>query len=118
MTSPVPLTPPSAITLYQSSDGQIQLEVSLDHDTVWLTQRQMALLFETSTDNVSLHLKNIYAEAELDEQATTEDSSAIQSEGQRKVRRKIIWMPLAKRCCAGFRTTPTSGCLLQAYDEV
>ena len=52
-------------------------------DTVWLTQRQIATLFDTSTDNISLHLKYVYDEAGLDESATTEDSSVVQEEDTR-----------------------------------
>lgn len=97
--------PQSQVALYQSADGQIQLNVSLDEDTVWLTQRQMAVLFDTSADNVSLHLKNVYAEAELAESATTEEFSVVQEEGARRVRRRlkhynlnvVSWSPWC--CC-------------------
>ncbi len=50
------------VVLYQSPDGEVRLDVRLEHDTIWLTQKQMAELFDTSTDNVGLHLKNVYAE--------------------------------------------------------
>ena len=71
------------IEIYQSADGQTQVEVRFDTDTVWLSQAQMAHLFDTSTDNIGLHLKNIYAEAELEEKATTEDYSVVRAEGKR-----------------------------------
>jgi len=95
----------SQISLYQSADGQIQLNVSLDQDTVWLTQRQMATLFDTSTDNISLHLKNVYAEAELDESATTEDFSVVQEEGTRRVRRRIKHYNLDAVISVGYRVS-------------
>ena len=66
-----------------SEDGQVQLDLKLEQETLWLTQAQISQLFNTSTDNVGLHLKNIYAEAELDEIATTEDFSVVRKEGQR-----------------------------------
>lgn len=95
----------SQISLYQSADGQIQLNVSLDQDTVWLTQRQMATLFDTSTDNISLHLKHIYDEAELDEAATTEDFSVVQEEGTRRVRRRIKHYNLDAVISVGYRVS-------------
>ena len=75
------------IAIYQSHQGRV--EVRVDHDTVWLSQRQMAELFETSTDNIGLHLRRIYADAELEESATAEESSVVQREGSRQVRRQV-----------------------------
>lgn len=65
------------------------VEVHLHGETVWLAQRQMADLLETSTDNISLHIANIYKDGELLEAVTTEDSSVVQTEGKRKVNRKV-----------------------------
>lgn len=59
----------SEIVIYEAENGAV--EVTLDRDSVWLSQRQMAELFKTSADNISLHLKNIYKVGELDEAATT-----------------------------------------------
>jgi hypothetical protein len=78
----------SQFILYQSEDGQTKLDVRFMDETVWLTQALMAELFQTSTDNISLHLKNIYTERELDESSTTEDFSVVRHEGSRKVKRK------------------------------
>lgn len=77
------------IEIYTCPDGKAHFEVALDRDTVWLSQAQMAALFDTSTDNISLHLKNIYQEGELDEVATTEEFSVVRTEGKRRVRRQI-----------------------------
>ncbi len=77
------------IRIYQSPDGQVQLDIRLEQDTLWLSQSQISALFDTSTDNISLHLKNIYAEQELDEKATAEDFSVVRQEGKRQVRRKL-----------------------------
>ena len=66
--------------IYQADDGSVQTEVRLESDTIWLTQKQMVNLFGTSADNIGLHLKNIYAEGELSEEATTEDYSVVQME--------------------------------------
>ena len=72
-------------------DGELQLDVSVraDDDTVWLTQKQMSILFEASTDNIGLHIKNIYREKELDKQSTAEDFSVVQKEGSRTVKRTL-----------------------------
>ena len=59
------------------NDGELELKVSVDSETIWLTQLQMSQLFDTSTDNVGLHLKNIYLEKELDENSTTEFFSVV-----------------------------------------
>ncbi|ABA58277.1 protein containing HTH-type DNA-binding domain and DOC/FIC domain involved in death-on-curing system [Nitrosococcus oceani ATCC 19707] len=63
--------------------------MALEQETVWLIQSQMSVLFDTSTDNIGLHLKNIYQEGELEEAATTEDFSVVRQEGKRQVRRPI-----------------------------
>lgn len=70
------------IVIYEEDANKV--EVKLDRETVWLTQRQMAELFDTSPDNISLHLKNIYAVEELEKKSTTEDYSAVQKEGNRQ----------------------------------
>ena len=72
----------SKIVIYETDSGSV--EVRLDRESVWLTQKQLAELFDTSTDNISLHLKNIYAEEELEERSTTEESSVVQKEGKRQ----------------------------------
>ena len=73
------------ILLYQDRDGKTEVEVSLRDETVWLSQKQMASLFDKDTDTIGLHLRNIFKEGELDEAATTEDSSVVQQEGPRRV---------------------------------
>jgi len=65
------------------------IEVRLQNDTIWLSQKKMSLLFDTSIDNIGLHLKNIYAEGELNEISTTEDFSVVQTEGSRDVCRNV-----------------------------
>lgn len=77
------------IQLYQSDDGKTRLVVQLDHETVWLSQRQMAELFEKDTDTIGLHVRNLYKQGELDREATTEESSVVQTEGGRQVRRTV-----------------------------
>ncbi len=79
----------SDIKIYQTDDGQTEIQVKFENETVWLSQRQMAQLFEKDTDTIGLHLKNIYQSGELEELATTEESSVVQKEGNRQVKRKV-----------------------------
>ena len=72
------------IQLYTSADGKISLQVSLDNETVWLTQLQMSELFGTTPENVLMHLKNIYKEQEIDEILTTKDFLVVRQEGKRQ----------------------------------
>ena len=71
------------------NNGEIELAISIGNETIWLSQSQISELFDTSVDNVSLHLKNIYKEKELDEKSTIEDFSIVRQEGNRKVKRTI-----------------------------
>ena len=70
------------LILYTTDDGKSQIQLRSQGQTVWLTQRDMAALFDVSTDNIGLHLKNIFAEGELDEDAVTEDSSVTAADGK------------------------------------
>lgn len=79
--------PSGEIAVYEAPNGEVALDVRLEQETVWLTQRQMADVFRTSLDNIGLHLKNVFTDGELDRVATTEDFSVVRSEGHRKVRR-------------------------------
>lgn len=65
------------ILVYQTDDGRIRLDVRLEHETLWMSQSNMAQLFQCSGDNISLHLKNIYEEGELDRAATTKEFSVV-----------------------------------------
>jgi Virulence protein len=77
------------ITIYQTPDGNINIEVLYAHENIWLPQKRMAELFDCTPDNISLHLKNIYKEKELDENTTTEEFSVVQKEGDREVTRTL-----------------------------
>ena len=76
------------IIMYQP-DETVRLEVRVENETVWLSQQQMADLFVTTKQNVSLHVKNIYDEGELEEKATVKDYLTVQKEGNRSVRRHV-----------------------------
>lgn len=94
MTNELPSTEPMGrgeVVLYQTGKGAPALDVRLEKDTVWLSQRQMADLFDKDSDTVGLHIRNVLREGELEEGATTEDSSVVQSEGgeRRRTKREV-----------------------------
>ena len=96
-------SPGGQVVVYGAPDGALRVDVRLDRETVWLTQRQMAEVFRTSTDNVSLHLRNIFGDGELEETATTKDFSVVRSEGGRQVRRRIRHYDLDAIISVGYR---------------
>lgn len=91
------------IMIFESDSHPV--EVRLEGETVWLSQGQMAELFGTSTDNVSLHLKNIFTDKELDERATTEDFSIVRQEGTRQVKRLLKHYNLDAIISVGYRVS-------------
>ena len=93
----------NSIIIYQPNTDQPAIDVQIEGETVWLSQRQMSVLFNTSSDNVGLHLKNIYAEGELLEEATTEDFSVVRQEGNRQVRRSVRHYNLDAIISVGYR---------------
>jgi prophage maintenance system killer protein len=97
------------VILYRSEDGAVQLDVQLDRETVWLNQRQMAQLFDKDTDTVGLHIRNIYKEGELSREGTTEESSVVQNEGGRQVRRKVNFYNLDVIISVGYRVKSKRG---------
>ena len=70
-----------SVVVYCSADNAVQLDVQLADETVWLTQAQMAMLFDSTKQNVSLHINNIYKEGELSKEATVKDYLTVQNEG-------------------------------------
>lgn len=99
----------SKMAIYETEDGKARIEVRFEHENVWLTQKLMAELFECSIDNVSLHLHNIYNSGELSENATTEKSSVVQVEGNRRVKRKVMFYSLEAIIAVGYRVNSARG---------
>lgn len=91
------------VVLYQIEGTNICVNVMFKEETFWMTQKAMANLFDCTTDNISLHLKNIYKEEELEEEATTELFSIVQNEGQRNVTRKVKCYNLDAIIAVGYR---------------
>ena len=97
------------IIIYQSEDGKTQLDVKLEGETVWLTQAQMVELFQTSKQNVSLHINNIYKEGELGKEATVKDYLIVQSEGARTIHRRVNYYNLDMIISVGYRVNTKRG---------
>ncbi len=97
------------IVIFEAEDGSIYTEVRMEAETLWLTQRKMAELFDKDSDTIGLHLKNIYAEGELEEPATTEYFSVVQREGSRNVTRKIKHYNLDAILSVGYRVSSKRG---------
>ena len=91
------------IILYQREDGSAQLNVRVEGDTVWLTQQLMAELFNTTKQNISLHIQNIYEEGELSPEATVKKFLTVQKEGIRDVRRQLDYYNLDMIISVGYR---------------
>jgi hypothetical protein len=99
----------SEVLIYQREDGQSAVEVRLEQDTLWLSQAQIAVLFDKDSDTIGLHLRNVYESGELDEKATTEESSVVRQEGKRQVRRTIRFYNLDAIISIGYRVNSKKG---------
>ena len=97
------------LILYTTKDGRSEIQLRAKDETVWLSQREMAELFNVSQDNIGLHLKNIYADQELAREATTEESSVVQTEGHREVRRALTLYNLDAILAVGYRVRSPRG---------
>ncbi|HBG21181.1 MAG TPA: hypothetical protein DDY32_18420, partial [Desulfobulbaceae bacterium] len=89
--------------VYSTEDGQTKLEVRLETETVWLTQQHMAELFQTTQQNISLHLNNIYEEGELSREATYKEFLSVRQEGMRSVQRRVACYNLDAIISVGYR---------------
>jgi hypothetical protein len=99
----------SEFILYQTEDGHTRIQCRLENDTLWLTQAQMAELFQTTPQNITTHLKAIYAEAELEEGATCKDYLQVRQEGGREVSRKLRQYRLEAILAVGYRVRSHRG---------
>ena len=93
--------------MFQLDNKEQGIEVYYKDETLWMTQKAMSMLFDCSTDNIGLHLKNIYAEGELSKEATTEEFSVVQKEGDRSVTRKVLFYNLDAVISTGYRVSST-----------
>ena len=91
------------IVIYQTEDGHTQIDVRLENDTVWLTQAQMAELFQTDRTSIVRHINNIYKVEELDRDSTCAKIAQVQIEGKRAVKRGIPYFNLDMIISVGYR---------------
>ena len=101
--------PESSIVLYQTEDGRTRIQCRFEDETLWLTQAQIAELFQTTPQNVTLHLKAIFAEGELAEAATCKDYLQVRSEGSREVSRNLRHYRLEAIIAVGYRVRSHRG---------
>lgn len=99
----------SELLIYETGQGATDVTVRMEGETVWLTQRQMGELFDTTPENVLMHLKNIFADGELDEPATAKDFLAVQIEGKRQVQRNLKHYNLDAIISVGYRVNSKRG---------
>ncbi len=97
------------IVIYQTEDGQTQIDVRLENETVWLTQAQMAELFETDRTSIVRHINNIYKAEELDRESTCAKIAQVQTEGKRQVTRTIPFFNLDMIISVGYRVNSKRG---------
>jgi len=105
----LPDRPNSDILLYQTEDGETRIQVRLDKETVWITQAAMAELFQTTKQNVSLHLRNIYGEGELQRELTVKEYLTVRNEGKRAVQRALEHFNLEAIIAVGYRVRSHRG---------
>ena len=104
-----------AIIIYQASDQALQLEVRIEDNSVWLTQVQMAELFDATKQNISLHINNVFKDKELDSTATVKEYLTVQVEGNRQVKRKIQYYNLDVIISVGYRVKSLRGTLFRIW---
>ena len=97
------------IIIYQTADGETCLDVRMENDSVWLTQAQMVELFNSTKQNVSLHINNLFKEGELERGATVKEYLIVQQEGHRSVKRKITAYNLDVIISVGYRVKSQRG---------
>ncbi|VFM96191.1 MAG: Uncharacterized conserved protein [Candidatus Kentron sp. G] len=100
-----PQTAPPAgeLLLYQTDDGEVKLDVRLEGETLWLTQQQLAALFQTTVPNISMHIRNIFEEGELTPEATVQKFLTVRREGKRDVGRELEFYNLDMIISVGYR---------------
>ncbi|MHA8051163.1 virulence RhuM family protein [Aquirufa sp. ROCK-SH2] len=97
------------IEIFKTNEGTTELKVQISANTVWLSQKQMSMLFEKDSDTIGLHIKNIFKEKELEELSTTENNSVVQIEGKRKIKRTIKSYNLDVIISVGYRVNSKRG---------
>ncbi|WP_330948771.1 virulence RhuM family protein [Virgibacillus sp. MG-45] len=97
------------ILIYQTEDGNTKIDVRLENETVWMTQKAIAELYQKGVNTINEHIKNIYAEGELRESATIRKNRIVQSEGKREVEREVAFYNLEMIIAIGYRVRSHRG---------
>jgi len=106
---PPPDDPSPGLVLYTTPDGTARLHLRIERKTLWLTQAQMASIFQTTKQNISLHIQNVYSEHELPPEATVKQYLTVQNEGSRRVERLLDHYSLDVVIAVGYRVRSTRG---------
>ena len=97
------------VLIYRTPIGTTEIEVTLNNETVWLTQKQLGELFQKDTDTIGVHIRNIYKEGELQDYSTTKKKSVVQKEGNRQVNREVNLYNLDMIISIGYRVNSVQG---------
>ena len=97
------------VAVYEDAGGEVRVDVRLERETVWLTQRQMAEVFDSTPENVLMHLRNIFSSGELEGDATTKEFLVVRTEGSRRVRRRLKHYNLDAIISVGYRVNTRRG---------
>jgi hypothetical protein len=108
----------SQIVIYKAENGQIKIDVRFENETVWLTQNALAELFQTTKNNISLHVKNIFKEGELFKSATVKNYLTVQKEGSREVSRNIEYYNLDLIISVGYRVKSSTATAFRQWATV
>ena len=108
-----PTSPGGEVVVYEAPDGVVCVDVRVDRETVWLTQRQMAEVFDTTPENVVMHLRSVFSSKELEAEATTKDFLVVRMEGRRGVQRSLKHYNLDAIISVGYRVNSRRGVLFR-----
>ena len=104
-----PIENKGEIIIYRAEDNTVQLDVRMENETVWLSQQQMVQLFNSTKQNISLHIGNIFREGELQKEATVKEYLTVQTEGNRQICRKVLYYNLDVIISVGYRVKSQRG---------
>ena len=106
------------ILIYQNEKGDTRIDVYFEEDTIWMTQRSMAELYQVTPQNITLHIKHIYQDGELDPAATCKQYLQVQTEGARKIRRNTKLYNLDMILAVGYRVRSNVGGPVGFYPNI
>lgn len=107
--SPTPDIAAGELLFYTSKDGKVKMEIRVEEETIWMSQQMMAELFQTTKQNISLHVANILQCGELQEEGTVKENLTVRKEGSRQVQRKVTFYNLDWIISVGYRVNSVRG---------